>query len=142
MSHKKDIKLITQGDYCTLIAEADVSKFLIIYPMIKIIHDEMHILYTTKQDDVLNIFKFRVINKLIISAREILVTEPVLEYLEQLDEQVLPQNSDVIIILCQYIEALDQYKAKNNVYSSQSGSWQWETQENSDLLKIGSPKII
>jgi hypothetical protein len=105
--------------------------------MLKLINAEMS---TLSADSVLNNLKIKIINKLINSERELLINEPILEYLEQLDEEMLPQNSDVVIILYQYIEALDQYKAKNKVYSRSVGTYQWNTQENSDIYKI--PSII
>ena len=129
MQSRKDIKLIVQGNNSNLITESDVAKFTMIYPMVKLVQSEMSILSSTQQDGILNNLKFKIINRLINSVRGLLVKEPILEYLEQLNEETLPQNSDVVIILCQYIEALDQYVTKNKLYSH-FGIYQWSTQEN------------
>lgn len=129
MPNKKVIKQDIQEDYSSLITETDVAKFIMIYPMIVSTRNEMRTLSSKKQDGVLNNLKVKMINKLIDSARELLVKEPTLDYLEQLDEDMLPQNSDVVLILCQYIEALDQYKSKNQVVVS-FGNYKWRTQEN------------
>lgn len=129
MPYRKDIKLIEQGNNSDLITEADVAKFTMIYPMVKLVQNEMSTLSANLQDGVLNNLKFKLINNLINSARELLIKEPILEYLEQLDNEILPQNSDVVIILCLYIEALDQYTTKNKLYSH-FGVYQWSTQEN------------
>jgi len=114
MSPKKAINQIPLGDHSNLITERDVSRFIMIYPMIVSIKHEMSTLSAKKQDGVLNNLKVKIINKLINSARELLVKEPTLEYLEQLDVDMLPQNSDVTLILSQYIEALDQYRKKRS----------------------------
>ena len=69
------------------------------------------------------------INKLINSAREILVDEINMHYLDILDEDMLPQNSDVVLILSQYIESLNQYRRKNTV-RDRFGALAWRTQGN------------
>lgn len=134
MATKKVNKQELKEDYSDLITEADVEKYKIIYPMIQSIHKEMSVLSGKKQDGVLNTLKVRMINKLIATARELLIKEPTLEYLEELDEDMLPQNSDVVLILCQYIQALNQYRSKNQV-SVGVGNYEWRTQENPKPIK-------
>lgn len=52
MPYRKDIKLIEQGNNSDLITEADVAKFTMIYPMVKLVQNEMSTLSTTQQDGV------------------------------------------------------------------------------------------
>ena len=116
-------------EYSQLITEENVAKYEMIFPMIVSMGDEIKTLSSKKQDGVLNSLKVKMINRLINSARDLLEKEPTLEYLEQLDGDLLPQNSDVVLVLCQYIEALTQYKIKNQVNIG-SGIYRWRTQEN------------
>jgi hypothetical protein len=129
MQSKESDKSISKEDYSNFVSENLVSKFMMIYPMLVLSRDEMRTFYANNKDSVSNKLKVKMINKLINSAREFLVKEPILEYLEQLDEDMLPQNSDIVLILCQYIEALDQFKRKNQVYAG-AGIYKWRTQEN------------
>ena len=114
--------------HLNLLTEEQVKKFTMIFPMLESMRNEMKALSSKKQDGALNNLKVKMINRLIGTARELLASEPTLEYLEELDEDMLPHNSDVVLILCQYIEALRQLKSKNQVYSSHE--WIWKTQEN------------
>lgn len=126
-SHKvaKSVDLPTVN----LPTESDVAKYQMIYPMITSMYDEMKTLSAKKQDGVLNNFKIKSVSKLINSARELLVEEPTLTYLEILEEEMLPQNSDVVLILSQYIDALKQYKNKYYVNIG-GGTYKWNTKEN------------
>lgn len=128
MSTQKVSKQPVQGDYSSLLTEANVKNYNMIFPMLESILNEMKVLSSKKQDGILNNFKVKLINRLIGPARELLADEPTLEYLEEIEEDMLPQNSDVVLILCQYIEALEQFKRKNQVYID--GVHRWRTQEN------------
>ncbi len=134
MPAKKANKEATAEDYSHLITEKDVATYNMIFPMIKSMRDEIKVLSSKKQDGVLNNLKIKIINRLIDPARELLAKEPTLEYLERLDEDLLPQNSDVVLILSQYIEALNQYQLKNQVNVGY-GNYMWRTQENPKPFK-------
>lgn len=124
---KTNSKYVQEAD-SNLITEEQVKKFTMVFPMLESMRDEMKVLSSKKQDGVLNNLKVKMINRLIGTARELLASEPTVEYLEELDEDMLPQNSDVVLILCQYIEALMLFKSKNQVYTNYE--WLWKTQEN------------
>ena len=128
MPNKRINKELAKEDHSNLLAEEQVKKYTMIFPMLESMRDEMKVLSSKKQDGVLNSLKVKMLNRVIGTARELLVSEPTLEYLEELDEDMLPQNSDVVLILCQYIEALSQLRSKNQVYVNYN--WVWKTQEN------------
>lgn len=93
-----------------------MAEYDVIYPMLESMQDEMKTLSSKKPDMSLTILKVKMVNKLISSAREILANEPILEYLlVELDEEPLPQYSDVVIILRQYLEALIPLKPENQI---------------------------
>ncbi len=109
--------------------KVDITKYEMINPLLISAYEEMKVLSSKKQDGVLNNLKVKMINKLINSAREILVDEINMHYLDILDEDMLPQNSDVVLILSQYIESLNQYRRKNTV-RDRFGALAWRTQGN------------
>ena len=92
---------------------ADYSTIL---SLLESMQDEIKALALKKPDMLLSILKVKMVNKLINGAREILVNELTLEFLPQeLEEENLPQYSDVVIIIGQFLTALRQFKKDNNI---------------------------
>jgi hypothetical protein len=89
--------------------------------MLKAAHDEVSRLSAKKQDGVLNQLKIRNINRLLDQLKPVLVDDGALEFLETLDEEALPQNSDAAFLLGQWIAALERFKRQHSEYS------QWKT---------------
>lgn len=119
-------KKTTKNDTEILLTEDQVDKYEMIYPLLHSTLYEMKTLSSKKPDGVLNPLKVKNINRLIDTARELLKNEPILEYLEKLDDDTLPQNSDVVLVLSQYIEGLGQFKEHNQ--QSNGISRVWKTQ--------------
>jgi hypothetical protein len=63
------------------------------------------------------------INRLLASSLKILESEDSLTFLEKLDEDTLPQNSDVVLILSNFLDAMNLYK---NIYYR---DYKWHTKE-------------
>lgn len=98
---------------------ADVSAFQMLYPMINSDLAEIRELSKKKQDEPLNKFKVKTINKKLEQVKEILKNEPTHDFLELLDEDTFPSNSDAVLMISQFIKAMDQYKIK---YYNNDGS--------------------
>ncbi len=85
-----------------------------VFKMLESMQDEIKTLSSKKHDAKLSRLKVKMVNKLIGAARELLSSETVLEYLEEfddeIDDEILPQYSDVVIILRQYIDALTELR--------------------------------
>lgn len=62
-----------------------------------------------KQDELLNEKKVKMINRLLEKTKEVLKEEPTVDFLDLLDENELPSNSDAVLTMSQYISALDQF---------------------------------
>lgn len=62
-----------------------------------------------KQDELLNEKKVKMINRLLEKAKEVLKEEPTVDFLDLLDENELPSNSDAVLTMSQYISALDKF---------------------------------
>lgn len=91
----------------------DVEQFDIAFPMLLSLLDEIKELSKKKQDGLLNAYKVKMINKLLEKFLNILRNEPTKEYLNLLDEEVLPSNSDAVLTLVQFRSALVQFKNKH-----------------------------
>ena len=89
-----------------------VEKFEMLYPLVLSDLSEIRELSKKKQDEPLNKFKVRTINKKLEQVKNILIDEPVLEFLELLDEETLPSNSDAVLMISQFVKALEQFKSK------------------------------
>ena len=91
-----------------------------LFPMLEAAHHEMSELSKKKQDGVLNALKIRNINRLLIELQKLLEKDPSRNFVELLDEETLPQNSDVVLLLSQWRAALQQYRRR---HSAEYGRW-------------------
>lgn len=89
-----------------------INKFEMLFPMVNSDLIEIRELSKKKQDEPLNKFKVKTINKKLEQVKVILSDEPTSEFLELLDEDTLPSNSDAVLMISQYIQAMEQFKAK------------------------------
>ena len=63
-----------------------------------------------KQDEQLNLKKVKMINRLLEKAKVVLENEPTVDFLDMLDEDDLPTNSDAVLTMSQYISAMDKFR--------------------------------
>lgn len=101
-----------------------------LFPMLVAAHREMSELSKRKQDGIVNPLKIRNINRLLTELRKLLAKDPSLEFVELLDEDTLPQNSDVVLLLSQWQAALQQYKQRHSVWDPIEHDNRWSTVEN------------
>ncbi len=109
--------------------EAQVRTFVMLKPMVKSALDEMRELSKKKQDAILNPTKVTLLNRLLKEVKELLGVDPSVAYLDLLDEQNLPQNSDAVLILGQFEAAMRQWENKYH-RSDRLGRTRWMTHEN------------
>ncbi len=112
----------------------NVNKFDMLYPMLVSDLNEIRELSKKKQDEPLNKFKVKIINKKLEQIRSILSNEPTNEYLELLDEDTFPSNSDAVLMISQFIQAMEQFKTNyftEDSYGSDfgilGGHYSWKT---------------
>jgi hypothetical protein len=98
-------------------------------PMLEAAHREMTELSKKKQDGVVNTLKIKMINRLLAELSKVLEDDASHGFVDMLDEESLPQNSDVVLVLSQWQAALTQYKAKHHGYDSSRGKHRWFTTE-------------
>ncbi|MFE3408688.1 hypothetical protein ACFXMT_10200 [Streptomyces mirabilis] len=93
--------------------EAQAETYDRLVPMLTAAHREMSELSKKKQDGVVNALKIRNINRLLDELLKVLGDDPSRDFLEELDEDTLPQNSDVVLLLSQWQAALGQFKRRH-----------------------------
>lgn len=89
------------------------------------LYDELSILSKKSPRDGLNLFKLRLVNQLMEHANTILGSQyrPFEEF-DGFDEDDLPQNSDVVLMLSQYLQCMEKLKADN--VNASMGRWEWD----------------
>ncbi len=105
------------------ISKDSVDKFKMLYPMLDGILNEMRELSKKKQDGVLNKLKAKTINKILDKIKTLLQDEPSIEFLELLDEDTLPTNSDAVLMIVQFKSAMDGFQKKNQKYEGGIHKW-------------------
>lgn len=109
--------------------EAQVKTFEMLLPMVEAAHKEIGDLSKKKPDGILNELKVRNINRLLLPVKELLDDEPSVEFLEVLDEESLPQNSDAVFLIGQFLAAMRQFEQLHHGYDPLEGEHRWFTEE-------------
>ncbi|CAM4297982.1 hypothetical protein [Paenibacillus typhae] len=105
-----------------------VAKFEMLAPMLESALFEMREFSKKKQDGVLNPLKVKIINRLLVDIKDVLSSDKSTNYLDLLDDELLPQNSDAVLVLGQFKAAMEQFK--NKYFGNVNGTYRWRTVEN------------
>jgi hypothetical protein len=102
----------------------------VVMPLLRAMYKEFTELSKKNPRDALSKNKIKIVNRVLESCSKILDAEPSKQYLDLLeDEDATLQNSDVIIILSQYVAAMEQFKLKYyddstiDPFASSDGRW-------------------
>lgn len=99
-------------------------------PMLEAAHREMTALSKKKQDGVVNSLKIKMLNRLLGELSKVITKDPSHAFVDMLDDETLPQNSDAVLVLSQWQAALKQYKDRHYGYDSSTHEHRWFTVEN------------
>src|SRR5665647_1900664 len=102
----------------------DVDKFEKLSGQLVGVYDELSMLSKKSPNDAVNKFKLKFVNSLIVESNLFLSASyrPFSEF-EIFDVDEMPQNSDVVFILAQYIQCFEKLRADNVV--AKHGGWYW-----------------
>jgi hypothetical protein len=92
-------------------------------PLLEAMHAEFKELSKKKPEAVLSNSKVKIVNRLLESCRKVLDSEASLDYLDLIDEDDIPQNSDVVLMLSQYVAAMRQFKSTYYGWDSIDHRW-------------------
>lgn len=91
----------------------DMARFELLLPLVAAAHQELRELSKKGPREPLNPLKVSILNKLLTDVRASMKDDPSLAYLQILDEALIPLNSDAVLILGQYMAAMDHFRARH-----------------------------
>lgn len=94
-----------------------VEAFEMLSVLLNSMYDEFQELSKKKPQDILKLNKVRVVNRVLNPALALLHNEPTRPFLDLLEEDELPQNSDVILMLSQVQAALGRFESRYHNYN-------------------------
>jgi len=120
-----------KGNQDNKISKEDAEQFDLLYPMLRSVYEEMKEFSKKKQDGTLNAVKVKMTNRLLTKIKTLLANHPAVEFLDLLDDQVLPTNSDAVLIIAHFKSAMEQYRQKHHGYIKGIGD-RWFTPDNDE----------
>jgi hypothetical protein len=111
----------------------DVDFFEKVKAQLKQLHNEVSALSKSKPDNPINKFKLGFINEKIGEANTILTGEfkPFKDF-AVFNADELPSNSDVVMVLSQYLDCLEAWRSAHIHYSPGQGH-RWKTDDGQDI---------
>lgn len=95
------------------------------------LYEEISLLSKKSPNDAMNKFKLKFVNKLLSLSNDYLADryKPFDDF-DSFDEDDIPQNSDIVFILSQYLQCFEKLRADNVVI--RHGTWYWRVEGNED----------
>jgi len=122
--------------------EIEIDVFEKVQTQLQGMYEEISLLSKKSQNDGLSLFKLKFINKILTDSNSVLNSKyKPFEDFEIFDENNIPTNSDVVMILTQYINCFEKLRADNVVMGS-AGWWYWKINDEKSDIKTKAPKKI
>lgn len=119
----------------------DINKFEKLEAQLKGLHEEIELLSKKKPDAGINVFKLKLVNGILEKANELLGAEykPFPDF-EAFDLESIPTNSDVVMILAQYLNCMEKLRSDNIEIGH--GQWKWFIKGEVTDIRTAPPKKI
>lgn len=105
------------------------------------LHDEIGLLAKKSPNDAVNGFKLRLINKVIASANTVLGPDYLpFDDFDEFDTDDMPTNSDVALVLAQYLEEAERYRSDN--VERYGGVWWYVVNGERSDVQTGAPAKV
>lgn len=95
----------------------------LVEPILTAVVREMRELSKKKQDGIVSTLKVKSINRLLEDVQTVLRSDASTRYLDLLDEDDLPQNSDAVLVLTQWEAAVSQFRDKHYGWNGATRVW-------------------
>ncbi|MBU0801733.1 MAG: hypothetical protein KKB56_17585 [Gammaproteobacteria bacterium] len=102
---------------------ARAESFDVTRPLLQSMYDEFKELSKKKPEAALSKGKVKIVNRLLERVREVLAGEASMDFLDILDDDDIPQNSDVVLMLSQYVASMVAFKEKYYGYNGSQHDW-------------------
>ena len=104
-------------------------------------HTEISISAKKSPSDTLNSFKLKMINKVLQGSNKVLGKKyKPFEEFDEFEEDDLPSNSDVTMILAQYMEESERYRSDNVM--AEHGRWYYIVDGVNSEIRSGAPSKV
>jgi len=121
--------------------QSDIDKFEKAEAQLDALHKELGVLSKKKPNDGINPFKLKLVNSVLRKANELLEKKykPFSDF-ELFDLDDIPTNSDVVMILAQYLNCMEKLRSDNIGFDGDS--WVWFVNGNETEIKTSHPKKL
>lgn len=118
-----------------------IESFLKVQSQMEEMYNEVSVLSKKSQNDALNEFKLSFVNNLLQEANRILEEKykPFKDF-GIFDKEKIPTNSDVVMVLSQYLTCLENMRI-DNIFGNVKG-WFWVVDEKEKPIKTNRPKKL
>lgn len=122
--------------------ENEVNSFIQLYTQIEALYTEVSLLSKKNPIDVVNKFKLRYINKTLEQANNILKDErkPFSDF-TFFEEDNLPTNSDITMILSQYLSCMEELRSAN-IEEGMRNEWFWLVNGKVSPIRTSPPRKL
>ena len=100
-----------------------VATYEVTVPLLTAMFDEFKDLAKKKPEAAVSKSKLLIANRLLQRVREVLADEETIEFLDLLDEDNVPQVSDVTLIFSQYVAAMVAFKTRFFGWTGTEHAW-------------------
>lgn len=105
---------------------ADVTNYYKLVAQLQALKDEIALLSKSKPNDALNPFKLGFVNEKLSVANKLLTGDfAPFDSFTVFDPEKLPTNSDVVMVLAQYLACFGRWRAAHVYYDQADFKWHW-----------------
>src|SRR5256885_6816099 len=102
---------------------SEVAEFETVHAQLRGLYEEIQKLANKQPNDALNKFKLTVVNNLLRRTNLFLGKAIALQDFTEFSEELVPTNSDVLVVLSQYLTYLEKFRADHITRNDYSGFW-------------------
>lgn len=100
-----------------------VDRWRITAPLLTAMYKEFQEFSRKKPEGVISKSKIKITNRLLEECRQVLQSSPSIAFLDLFDEDDLPQNSDVVLMLSQYVASMTNFRANHYGFDGLKEKW-------------------
>jgi hypothetical protein len=121
----------------------EISEFEQLQAQLQSLYTEIGALSKKKPDDAVNEFKLKLINQVLKRANSILGEQncPFDDFL-YFNSDSIPTNSDVVLILSQYLNCLEKLRADNITQQARDNNWYWVIDGKISRIRTAPPRKL
>ncbi len=122
-------------------SKEDIEKLEKVIGQLQGFHAEISALAKKSPNDALNPFKLKLINKVLEASNEVLGDSyrPFDDF-QKFEQDDVPSNSDVTVVIAQYMEEAERYRSDN--VKPKAGSWYYVIKGEAGDVRSGPPSKI